>query len=119
MTWHGPGPGRPPMPLDVAAISAAYLSGQTLDQIALALGVSNTTVKNKLARAGIARRARSHGRKGGRNPFIHLSAARIQALYLQGCSTRNIACQMNCSQSTIIRRLHQAGVVLRSEGWTS
>jgi hypothetical protein len=114
-TRRGTQMGRKPMVagLSIDDMARRYLSGETLAEIAVATGLSLSTVHVRLKRAGVQRRP------GSRNPGrrrLDLPVAEIVGRYRAGETIGDIAGSLGVSGQAIRSRLIEAGVKRRPPG---
>jgi transposase len=103
-------------------LSARYLHGASINDLARTSGLSKGTVLNRLRLVGTPMRTPQQTRLLQADP--DQTAARIQLAtemrrwYEAGTSVAALAAVFGCSQRTVRRRLDQAGITLRSPGQT-
>lgn len=95
--------------LDTAAMAARYEAGETLRQIADALGCSIALVHRRLKAAGVGRRPT------GPAPTA-IDVVELEALYLSGLTTHEVAARVGVAQHTVHRRLARRGTPMRRPG---
>lgn len=101
---------RPRIPLDVPYAARAYQRGAALWEIGLELGVSETTIRNRLVEIGVTIRPSAV------RPFIDLDVDEVVRLYRAGLSTRQVAKRIGVSQSKVNLTLTEAGEPRRRDG---
>jgi uncharacterized protein (DUF433 family) len=110
-------PGRPasrgPLGASDADLVARYRAGETCKVIAEATGVSRTTIRERLRRAGIELRRGAEARSYER---LDLPVAEIAERYRAGESTYEIGRSFGVSAHAIRERLIEAGVERRPKG---
>jgi transposase len=103
-------------------LSARYLHGASINELARTSGLSKGTVLNRLRLVDTAMRTPQQTRLLRADP--KQAAARLQLSaemrrwYEAGSSVPALAAVFGCSQRTVRRRLDQAGATLRSPGQT-
>jgi transposase-like protein len=108
-----------PRGLDAAAVArivGGYERGESVRQIARALGINSGTVSYHLRRAGVAIRPTSQPRGGGRPWCVPPGSAAADDLarrYLAGTSAKRLAADAGVAPSTMRRLLATHGVRLR------
>lgn len=116
------GRGRPrpdrrlPAPLDFSALLVELYRDQKISsrEIGAKLGMSERTVRNRLAELGIATRT-----KGGwnREDRRALDPATVEQLYVQrGESAEQVGAVLGASRRLVLRTLHERGLAVRSGG---
>jgi DeoR/GlpR family transcriptional regulator of sugar metabolism len=93
-----------------ADLAAAYEAGATVQELAASIGCSVTTVRDVLADAGVALRAR-----GPRSPLEGQEAS-LAAAYLGGATVRDLVERFGANQRTIRKVLAEQGVEMRRPG---
>lgn len=86
------------------------------EQIAAKYGVDFTAVPHWLDKHGIKRPNLWDTRRKGKHPFIP-DGSELKRMYEKGQSVRSIGSTFGVSEGTIRRRLVDAGVKIRRDGW--
>ncbi len=99
--------------LPESEIVRRYRSGETLMEIGRSLGVSHGVIRYCLVRAGVPRRHR-----GGYRPRVDFSIPfeEVVGRYRAGISVRELAPRVGVSESTLERRLREAGILMGRGG---
>lgn len=103
--------GRSLTDAQVRCAAQAYRAGIGLEQLALSLGVSRTTLTNYLVRAGVEIRP-----KGVRTTLTEPTVARFVEMYQSGDSLPSVAAAYGIAHSTVGEHLKAAGIKLRRRG---
>jgi DNA-binding CsgD family transcriptional regulator len=106
-------PPRRPRPDRVrdTEIVKRYRAGQTIGQVAVATGVSETSVRNALSRSGVKRRPRGP-EAGSRRDYDDEVIRRYQA----GASMQDVAAAMGLGFKAVRGALLRHGIERRSRG---
>lgn len=97
-------------------IIQSYLSGMSILGLSKQYKCSETTIRNRLDKNGITlRTVKELKRKGFDSPrYLTLPIDSICDEYLSGLTPKQISNKYNCTEPTIIARLKESGIKLRS-----
>jgi transposase-like protein len=99
-------------PTDVDDISASYVSGSSIDELARSYGVNRTTIIKHLDNQGVPRRRVVR-------KMTDALVAEAAARYRDGHSLAAVADQFNVDTRTLGREFRKAGIAIRPRpGWT-
>lgn len=108
------GPDYKLAPSQESEVTSMYSNGGSIKGIARSLDMNEKTVRAFLLRAGVSLRGRTGHRKFPKNS-IHIDMAVNR--YLLGASTEELGEAMGLSAGAVAKRLEDAGVKLRPQGF--
>lgn len=104
-----------PAPFDVDAATTDYQAGTTVPELATRLGISRSTIRRHLRRAGVQLRDDRAGHSGGQPKFDDpLLVAQVRDLYASGLSQDGVGHQLGLTQKQISRIMSRHGITARS-----
>jgi len=102
--------GRSPLhPVEIDEIVARYADGESVRQVASAIGIHRHTVSLHLERRGIARRTLNRS-------LTDHQCAELAALYIYGMSLTKLGDQYRVHAKTVSNELRKVDVQIRPQG---